>query len=61
MGKYTLSTSTYAELNEAFYNKKKEVLTLGAIDNSKKEAKDLIYCFHATIPNLCHVPKHAYK
>ena len=34
---------------------------VGAIDNSKKEAKDLIYCFHATIPNLCHVPKHAYK
>ena len=34
---------------------------LGAIDNSKKEAKDLRYCFHATIPNLCHVPKHAYK
>ena len=35
--------------------------SLGAIDNSKKEAKDLRYCFHATIPNLCHVPKHAYK
>ena len=34
---------------------------VGAIDNSKKEAKDLRYCFHATIPNLCHVPKHAYK
>ena len=34
---------------------------LGANDNSKKEAKDLRYCFHATIPNLCHVPKHAYK
>ena len=36
-------------------------VSLGAIDNSKKEAKDLRYCFHATIPNLCHVPKHAYK
>ncbi|WP_348796858.1 type IV secretion system protein [Kingella kingae] len=34
---------------------------LGAIDNSKKEAKDLRYCFHTTILNLCHVPKHAYK
>ena len=40
---------------------KKNGLSLGAIDNSKKEAKDLRYCFHATIPNLCHVPKHAYK
>ncbi|CRZ20858.1 Uncharacterised protein [Kingella kingae] len=37
------------------------VLMLGAIDNSKKEAKNLRYCFHTTILNLCHVPKHAYK
>ena len=30
MGKYTLSTSTYAELNEAFYNKKERGFNLNA-------------------------------
>ena len=28
--------------------------TLGANDNSEKEAKDLRYCFQTTILNLCH-------
>ena len=46
---------------EVSQNGKRVEISLGAIDNSKKEAKDLRYCFHATIPNLCHVPKHAYK
>ena len=57
----TLSGMIIDELNWRYLFGINDPFMLGANDNSKKEAKDLRYCFHATIPNLCHVPKHAYK
>ena len=57
----TLSGMIIDELNWRYLFGLTIPFMLGANDNSKKEAKDLRYCFHATIPNLCHVPKHAYK